>query len=96
MSKNFDLIARECIEQRLRARVAEDRLRTVVNMLGALSMTMWCTDRQLRLTETYGMTVAEAFVDCHIGDFYREVYGLDEEEADPVAAHVEARAGQGA
>jgi hypothetical protein len=94
MNSSFQVLAIEMAEQRVRARCAEERLRSIEQMLDALGITLWQTDRELRLVNSHGMVVAESYVDRHIGDFFRDAYGMQESDLEPLAAHHEAQDGK--
>ena len=94
MDTTFDILAREIAEQRIRACRAEERVRDFELMLTKLGVTLWRTDAELHLKSSYGMVIADSFADRFIGDFHREVYGIDDASADPIAAHRDARAGE--
>ena len=94
MDTTFNILAREIAEQRVRARRAEERIREVWHMLADLGLTLWRTDGDLRLKSSYGMVIAESFVDRPIWDFYREAYGIDDPDSEPVAGHRDARLGE--
>ena len=93
MDQTFTLLAVEIAELRLRCRRAEDRLRALHTMLDTLGITLWQTDRELRLIDSCGLTLAETYQSCHIGDFFRDVYGLEHAQDEPLAAHRDARRG---
>ena len=81
-------------EQRVRARRAEERLRSIEQMLDALNVTIWQTDRELRLMDSHGMVLAESYVDRPIGDFFRDAYGLHADDSEPLTAHQDAQDGK--
>jgi hypothetical protein len=94
MDQTHSLQAVEITELRLRCRRAEDRLRALHTMLDALGITLWQTDGELRLIDSCGLMLAETYQSCHIGDFFRDVYGLAHGDDEPLAAHREARRGR--
>ena len=96
MDSTLNMLVDEIAEQRHRTRIVEDRLRDLEDTLGALGVSLWHTDRGLRLTGAFGLVIAESFLDQYIGDFYRCAYGIEADDAEPINAHREARAGHSA
>jgi hypothetical protein len=94
MDNPFNILAIEVAEQRVRARRAEQRLQEVEQMLDTLGITLWQTDHHLRLTNSHGMIMAESYVERHISDFFRDVFGIEDYEAEPLVAHRDAQVGQ--
>lgn len=94
MQTAFEVLALEMAEQRVRARRAEERLRGMEQMLDALGVTLWQTDREMRLVNSHGLVLAESYVDRHIGDFFRDAYGVASSDAEPITAHHDARGGK--
>ena len=91
METTFSLLAEEIAEQRVRARLAESRLRRVEGMLSNLGACLWQTDRRLRLTDSCGITVAEAFHDRPVAELYEALCGRD---TAPLLAHKAALSGR--
>lgn len=75
--------------RRCRTRMAE-----LDAMLHTLGITLWQTDLGLRLTDSHGMEVAEGYHGRLLSEFYREAYGLDSAEQEPMQAHHDASTGQ--
>ena len=93
MESTFSVLAKEIVEQRVRCRHAEERLTHLEEMLETMGVTLWETDRDLRLVDNFGMDIADSYLNCHIGDFYRDVFGIDEPGAEPIIAHQDAQLG---
>lgn len=94
MDSTFQLLTIEVAQLRLRCRRAEERLRSLHVMLDTLGITLWQTDRDLRLIDSCGLALAEHYRLRHIGQFFREVYGLEDQDDEPLMAHREARTGK--
>ena len=62
--------------------------------LHALGITLWQTDLSLRLTDSHGMEVAESYHGRSLSEFYREAYGLDPSDPEPIQSHHDASAGE--
>ena len=63
-------------------------------MLEALGTTIWLTDRQLRIVASYGRQAPESHLDRGLADFFRAAWGVEDPEAEPIAAHRAAQAGK--
>ncbi len=86
MESTFSVLAKEIVEQRVRCRHAEEQLTHLEAMLQTMGVTLWETDRDLRLVGNCGMDIADSYLNCHIGDFYRDVFGIDEPASEPLLA----------
>lgn len=94
MHNKNNIVIEELIDQCVRARRAESQLAELQGMLDGLDLVLWQTDGELRLTASYGSAIAVCFHNRPITDFYRDAFGLDEPDAEPLAAHRDARRGE--
>ena len=96
MNNKNEMMAQVIAEQCVRARHAETLLQQLRHTIDALGVVLWETDRDLRLVHSYGSSIADSFVDRHVEEFYRDVYGIDEANAAPLTAHRDAQRGRSA
>jgi hypothetical protein len=90
----LNVLTREIMLQRIRARHAEEQVEEFDRLLTTLGATIWHTDRRLRILGDYGRRAEEVRLDGELETFCRNAYGIDDPDAEAIAAHLDARRGR--
>ena len=94
MNWKSNRFAQATMIRRVRLNPVEQRLANLDAALHTIGVTLWQTDEHLCLSDSIGMVVAESYHGRHVGEFYRAVYGLADDDSQPVEAHVDALSGE--